>query len=326
MKGRVSPDFIHEVMFSVRLQNIDELTRILHDVSDPRSENYGNYMTKQEVVNLTSNPAANRKIKEYIEQSGATFTHETDGGDFVFASGPIKIWEEMFNTQFFVFHHMRSEYEEPHEIVRAVEYSIPVVLHEYVSSVFNTVDMPMTHYGPVSVSDSSFKTQSRNVSSLATVQYSGYITPGLLKSFYNVDNSIGSADATQSVYQSNSEYYSPSDLAKFQSVFNLQSGIVYNNANHNSDSQCVTNPSNCLEGSLDIQYIMGMSQTSPTYFSVDGTGSFSAFLAAMSAMTSPPLVISIRSDYFRFCRFCLLSSSLLNKNLCHDFLIVWIHP
>jgi tripeptidyl-peptidase I len=288
-------------MFAVQLQNIDELTSILHDVSDPKSDNYGHYLTKQEVVNLTSNPVANRKIREYIEQSGATYTHETDGGDFLFATGPIKIWEEMFDTQFFVFHHVRSENGPPSKIVRAVEYSVPTDLHEYVASVFHTVDMPMMYKGPVISPeeappiDLSINALNGNISSLAALTINGYITPAVLKSFYNVDNSIGSADATQLVYQSISEYYSPADLAKFQSSFNLLPGTVYNNAGHNSDAQCNANYDTCLEGSLDIQYLMGMSQTSPTYFMVDTTGGyFSAYLAQISSMASPPLVISVR--------------------------------
>lgn len=288
-------------MFAVQLLNIDELTKILHDVSDPKSDNYGNYLTKQEVVNLTSNPVANRKIREYIEQSGATFTHETDGGDFVFATGPIKIWEEMFDTQFFIFHHVKSENRPPSQIVRAEEYSVPIDLHEYVASVFHTVDMPMVYKGPMISPkeeipiDLSTDAVNGNISSLAVLTIKGYITPAVLKAFYSVDNSIGSVDATQLLYEAYAEYYSPADLLKFQTNFALLPGTIYNNANHNSDSQCSTSPDNCLEGSLDIQYIMGMSQTSPTYYTVDTTGGyFSTYLAQISAMVSPPLVISVR--------------------------------
>jgi tripeptidyl-peptidase I len=298
-------------MFAVQLQNIDELTSILYDVSDPKSDNYGHYLTKQEVVNLTSNPLANRKIREYIEKSGATYTHETDGGDFVFATGPIKIWEEMFDTEFFVFHHVRSETGPPSKIVRAIEYSVPIDLHEYVASVFHTVDMPMMYKGPVISHEGALPTDlsidafNSKINSLDARTISGYITPDVLRSFYSVDNSIGSADATQLVYQSNSEYYSPSDLAKFQSYFNLLPGTVYNNAGHNSDAQCNANSDTCLEGNLDIQYIMGMSQTSPTYFMVDTTGGyFSSYLAQISAMVSPPLVISVRYVLSYHTSFC----------------------
>lgn len=292
-------------MFAVQLQNMDELTNILHDVSDPKSDNYGNYLTKQEVVNLISNPVANRKIREYVEMSGATFTHETDGGDFVFATGPIKIWEEMFDTEFFVFHHMRSENGPPIKIVRAEEYSVPIYLDEYVASVLHTVDMPMMYKGPVRSPEETLPTDlsidalNANIHSLAgPTTYPGYITPAVLKTFYNVDSSVGSADATQLVYEALSEYYSPADLAKFQSSFQLQSGSVINNSNHNSDSACIANAGVCSEGNLDIQYMMAMSQTSPTYFMIDTTGGFmSAYLAQVSAMISPPLVISIRYTY-----------------------------
>lgn len=307
-------------MFAVQLQNMDELTNILHDVSDPKSDNYGNYLTKQEVVNLTSNPVANRKIREYVEKSGATFTHETDGGDFVFATGPIKIWEEMFDTEFFVFHHMRSENEPPRKIVRAEEYSVPIDLHEYVASVLHTVDMPMMYKGPVRnpeetlPTDLSIDALDANIHSLGGLGiYPGYITPAALKKFYNVDNSVGSADATQLVYEALTEYYSPADLEKFQSAFQLQSAPVINNSNHNSNSTCILNGGVCEEGNLDIQYMMAMSQTSPTYFMIDTTGGYmSAYLAQVSAMVSPPLVISIRYTFSYLACICFSSNTFIH--------------
>ena len=35
---------------------MEQLTKFLHDVSDPTSDNYGQHMTVEAVANLTSNP------------------------------------------------------------------------------------------------------------------------------------------------------------------------------------------------------------------------------------------------------------------------------
>ena len=35
---------------------MEQLTKFLHDVSDPTSDNYGQHMTGEAVANLTSNP------------------------------------------------------------------------------------------------------------------------------------------------------------------------------------------------------------------------------------------------------------------------------
>lgn len=298
-------DQIHEVVFAVQLQRIDELTRILLDVSDPQSDNYGKYMTKQEVVDLTSNPIANSKIREHLTSSGATFIMESDGGDYITASGPISLWEEMFDTRFYAYHQKR-ETGGVLEILRAEEYSVPLHLHEYVSAVFNTVQMPMVvRAGPtpvplkVSPTDKASNSNSNSKrSSAVSKRFPGSITPTVLKSFYNIDSTIGSRNSTQAVFETVTQYYSPQDLLKFQSTFNLNLGPVLNVGGHNNDSQCIMNSENCLEGNLDIQYIMGVAEASPTtFYWINPSKSFVDFLVQVSAMKSPPLVFSIRLVY-----------------------------
>ena len=280
---RAPQEQTHEVMFAVQLQNMAELTQILHDVSDPKSANYGKYLTKQEVVALTSNPAANQIIKEYLTNIGAAIIEESDGGDFITAKGSVELWEETFDTEFYAFHHYKSGRNESSIIVRAEEYSIPSELHKHVSAVFYTVQMPMIiSHGSIS-----------DAVNLASAP--GYITPDVLTSFYNVDSSFGTSSSLQAVYQSLTQYYSPKDLVQFQNLFNLQSSTVTNIGNRNSDAACTANSNDCIEGNLDIQYMMAMSQVSPTtFFWVDPSRGFASFLSQVSSMPKPPLVISIR--------------------------------
>ena len=42
---RVHPLQDHDVIFVIKQRNMDELTRILHDISDPQSANYGQHMS-----------------------------------------------------------------------------------------------------------------------------------------------------------------------------------------------------------------------------------------------------------------------------------------
>ena len=288
---RAPQEQTHDVMFAVQLQNMDELTRILHDVSNPMSAKYGKYMTKQEVVDLTSNPAANKAIRSYLTSIGATIVEESDGGDFITARGPVNLWEETFDTEFYTFHHYKPNGNESTTIVRAEEYSIPLAIHIHVSAVFYTIQMPMiishgTIQTPISNSDAI---------NLAATNYPGTITPDVLTAYYNVDSSFGSSASSQAVYQSLTQYYSPKDLAQFQSQFNVQPSPVINIGNRNSDAACMANSLDCIEGNLDIQYIMAMSQVSPTtFYWVDPSRGFASFLSEVSGMESPPLVISIR--------------------------------
>ena len=278
-------------MFAVQLQNMAKLTQILHDVSNPKSDNYGNYMTKQEVVDLVSNPAANEFIRAYLVNIGATIVEETDGGDFITARGSVELWEETFDTEFYAYHHYKYDNIKPSTILRAEEYSIPSALHKHVSAVFYTVQMPMI------INQGTVRTMNSNLDAhnIASANYPGTITPDVLTAYYNVDTTVGTSSSSQAVYQSLTQYYSPTDLAQFQNQFNKPSSPVINIGNRNKDAACMANPADCGEGNLDIQYIMAISQVSPTtFFWVDPSRSFASFLSQVSSMAAPPLVISIR--------------------------------
>ena len=56
--SRASPDHIHEVVFAIQGNRMDDLTELLHDISDPNSENYGQHMTRAEIEQINSNSAA----------------------------------------------------------------------------------------------------------------------------------------------------------------------------------------------------------------------------------------------------------------------------
>ena len=47
---------VSDMIFAVQQTNIDELTNILYDISDPDSPNYGQHWSNDEVSEFTSNP------------------------------------------------------------------------------------------------------------------------------------------------------------------------------------------------------------------------------------------------------------------------------
>lgn len=332
-KGRASLDHMHEVMFAVQLQNMDYLEAILLDVSNPSSPNYGDYMTKAEVTEMTSNPIANQKIKEYLLQSGASIVSETHGGEYISAKGSIELWEKMFNTEFFVFHHTRVG-SEMIEVIRAEKYSVPLILDNYVASVFHTIQMPLhiksvPAMTPIDLTDEilPFPTATSitydeegkynpsevrsNMSSIHEMKKMhenrilsdihlngryGYITPSVLRSAYNLDGSYGSTVSTQGLFETLTQSYSPSDLLSFQNLYGLsKEGKVISIGDHESDAACLDNGYDCIEGNLDIQYMMGMAENAPTtYWWTEPSNSFGGWLRQVSDMTDPPLVFSIR--------------------------------
>ena len=134
----------HDVIFVIKQRNMDELTRILHDISDPESVNYGKHMSAVEIADLTRNPGSYSRVVKYLNASGASIVSETLYGEYITARASISVWEQMFNTVFYTYalHPLESDSSKIKSFARAEKYSVPMVLDLHVTSVLNTVQMP----------------------------------------------------------------------------------------------------------------------------------------------------------------------------------------
>lgn len=298
---RVEQDYIHEVMFAIKQKNMDKLTDILHDVSDPQSPNYGQHWTREEVANLTSNPEAHDALISYLHSNGASVLSESLAGEYIKVKAPVRVWEKMFNTKFFLF-------DKTHlgkiigSVVRSEELWIPKELDIHIACVLNTIDLPFRSTQRPSVkklSPPSIK-EYESKGSLATkdyswaVSYDGYITPYKIRKFYNMSlSTTGSSKSTQAIYSTYDEYFSPKNLFSFQQEYMSLSITSMNKSygDSSNDAYC-SQYELCVEGSLDSQYLMGTSPLSPTIFWWTNNF-FDDFLYEVSSSTNVPLIISI---------------------------------
>jgi subtilase family serine protease len=186
-RSRISPEINHEVVFVIKQRNMEELKRILYDVSDPYSINYGKHRTRQQVANLTANPISRDYLVSFLTSIGATIVSETLSGEYIKAKAPIRLWEEMFQTEFFMFHRTQDA-DHIDTFVRAEYYYLPASLDSHVQCVFNTVQMPLQlHGGPIEVSEPLDDVDNRN--NKRRSQYTSFrnnlITPDKLKVILN---------------------------------------------------------------------------------------------------------------------------------------------
>ena len=288
-QSRMINDYNHEVIFVIKQKNMEELTRFLHDVSDPLSDNYGQHMTRTGVIELTANLEGRNSVLEYLHATGATVVSETLGSEYVTASAPVSVWEKMFDCEFFMFHQTLEDMTIKN-VVRTESYSIPAVLNNHVESVFNTVDMPHENV---------IKARSGPAVSVAgnerfTSEASSFTNPEKIRNAYNMGTIVGSASSTQGIYASLSQYYSPSDLSRFQSAADLNQQTVSSViGDHESDSACILKPADCSEANLDVQYIMAASPVSPTTFWYTDVLLYSEWLMLVANTAKPSLVYSI---------------------------------
>jgi subtilase family serine protease len=128
-----------------------------------------------------------------------------------------------------------------------------------------------------------------------TSLYAGYITPGVLNAYYGITNNTGSTRTTQAVYETNGQTYSPKNLAQFQANYGLPqykvSAVVGGHENSTLCSAGQTTP--CDEANADIQYLMGVSQLTPTTYWYDTSGDLRMWINAVSRAVNPPKVFSV---------------------------------
>lgn len=274
----------HEVVFSVKQKNLDKLESLFYEVSDPQNkEKYGKFLSRKEVAALTANEEAAAAVTKFLLENGLTITKKSPYGEYISARGRVGQLEKLFNTQFFSF---QSENPKDKPVVRALEYSLPVELVEHVSTVFNTVHLPPRT--PLRLSP---VLKSENKPGKA-----GSINPALLNSYYHIiTTNVGPSLASQSLFESLGQYYSPADLAQFEKEQGVpQQSVAYDIGGYESDDECVADPNNCGEANLDVQYIIAVGQGVPTtYWYEDSSDSFLAWIQAVAATENPPLVHSI---------------------------------
>ena len=288
-KSRASSDHKHEVIFAIQGNSLDDLTKLLHDISDPNSENYGQHMTRAQIEQINSNPTSRDIVIAHIREAGAQVISVSAYGEYITAQAPISVWEKTFDTEFFAFDHTHSADSKPVQVIRAEKYSVPASLHEHLAYVFHTVQMPLAIWGnPIM---HILRNSSNNIFASAST---GTVSPSLLNEYYNIRSNRGTKRSTQALFQTIDQNLSPRDLARFQTYFGLSlEPVTTIIGEHVSDDICIRTPESCTEANLDTQYLMAVSQISPTTHWYTDSNSFAAWLLTVASYADPPKVISI---------------------------------
>lgn len=271
----------HEVIFAVKPKNLVSLEKVLMEVSTPKSSRYGKHLSRKEVADLTSNPEATAAIKAYLLANGAEIVKTTKYGEYITARGNIALWEKLFSTTFFDFQNRLDIAATP--VTRSLDYSIDDSLVNYVEAVFQTSQLPPLMHSKIAPKK------------MTGVLAGSTVVPSLLNSYYNITSNKGNSLASQAVFETIGQYYSEDDLALFEKNYNLPAeSIAVDIGGFESDTICAGDPNTCAEANLDVQYMIAISQGTPTtYWYEPAADSFLAWITAVADSDSPPLVNSI---------------------------------
>ena len=281
----------HQIVIAMKMKNMDKIKEILNDVSNPFSKNYGKHLTSDEVTRLTKNPTSVNHVLRFLKLHNLNIIDRTLNDEFITVEAPINALEKFLNTRFFEYE-VKSNPEQ--RLIRTEEYYIPSYLSDHVSAVFNTVHFP----SPNVIADSlpMKKVIHSEAISLQSNILPKYVTPALINQVYQIPSNIGNSLASQAVYETIDQTFSPADLEKFQTRFQLTvEGVAHVIGGHSSDKVCKKDGGNdCIEANLDIQYLMAVAQRVPsTYYYWSGKDFMVEWLVQVSKMEHPPFVFSI---------------------------------
>jgi len=307
----------HEVVIAVPQNNIEYLQEMAIARSTPGNPLYQKWMTFEEVGSLTSNVRAFNEVTSWLEANNVTISWSSRRREYIKAISTIGKWEEMLHTTFYRHADTRSG-SGTHHHHRCHSYSIPAHLKDHIAHIFNTVQAPpvMTaKYQPNGVREDrsqvlgyglrrsflrtfsgdsltgDFLTGDMNTFASPT----GDITVSAINDIYNIPSNLGSSQLNQSVFQTLNEFYSPNDLEIFQRYYGLTIQDAISIGNHTT-TNCSLSSVSCLEGNLDIQYIMGVAQRTTSLFwwvSSSGGDPFLSWITTVADEPYPPKVNSI---------------------------------
>ncbi len=280
-------DTVHEVMIALHQNNLDVIEAILKERSTPGNELYQHWLTFGEIENYTRNDEAFSAVTNWLGEINATISWISLRKDYLKAVSTIGSWEAALNTKFYLWQDNHRVLKTYH--TRSEHYSIPSHLETHITAIFNTCQVPpiIHHYSTKK------KTNKSKPLSRESPQDSEVSVP-FLDSLYNISSNIGSSSLSQAVFETSSQNFEQSDLTKFQDAYDLTVQAAEVTGTTAATSGC--NSNSCGEGSLDIQYIMGVAQKNVGIFwYIPGeTGDpFYEFLVAVGSTSDPPTILSI---------------------------------
>jgi len=276
----------HELVFAVVQKNTEVLEEQLMLRSTPGTENYQQWMSYEQVHDLSSNIEGSRAVLEWLSVHDVQVTWQSTHQEYIKATATIATWENVLSASFYEWTDQSQKAELSHKektIHRAEHYSLPTSVDKHISGVFNTVQVPPEWKPSYNV----LKQDSKRLLS------GGRVTPAFLNSYYKIAPFTGTVSPAvqQAVFETNGESFSPGDLTRFQDKFGLPRQAALAPYGH-ATTDCIHN--SCYEGNLDVQYLMGIAPGVATIYWYTGTSDpFLTWITNVANSPNPPMVNSI---------------------------------
>lgn len=259
----------------------------LLDISNPKSKNFGKYLSKAEIKEaIGPKDDAVKTVVDYLKSFGVNATTVNGNGDMIQVKMPAPTAEKVFSTEFAKFRHLKERGTTINRITKP--YHLPEEVASVVSVVedimrFPSIREPMLSFGAEETADNEF--------AACGTGCNGYTTPAVLQAAYGYKDvtSVASGNS-MSVAEFQGQYYDQTDLDTFSSACDV-TVTVEEAVGGNNEKLCERG--GCVESLLDIEYIGAISHPIPLTVVYSSTYSLFDWVNTVMEMDSPPLVNSV---------------------------------
>eukprot|EP01132_Coremiostelium_polycephalum_P002398 gene2398-2965_t len=275
-----------ELTFGIRQKNLDKLDAIVEQVSDPDHPHYGKHLTFKQIKELVQpHPESINAVTKWLRMNDVE-PIVTDGQDFIRAKMNLTKAEELLYVSYDKITNQFSKLA----FVRSLDpYTVPLEISEYIDFIGGVNHLPLISPTPKEAKKIPIGLDLGGFNSNGDP----YMSPESIRKSMNVTlKTTKSSKTSQAIAQFLKEYFSESDLEKFQKRFGLASQKIDQILGPNNGSQ----PG--VETALDIQYLMGMAPNATTWVVStaglhEGQEPFLDWLINLSSNPDLPLVHSI---------------------------------
>lgn len=285
------PPADHSVGLSVIVRIDDDgraaLEQKFLEVSDPKSANYGQYLSRDEVTEMLAVPRDRiERIQEYLSGHGCTDIKVAPQQDVVSVECPVSAIETALDTELHFFTH--PEHSDV-QIVRASQhYHLPDHMTRDVTMVGELLQFPLMKRLDL-VGSGSGKGQWPDTCDSS--RCSGLVTPAVLSARYRHPNATDSEEPVEgnsmAVAEFQGQTYKQADLDTFSSSCHVPQGVDVNVGPANTTSR------SGVEAVLDIEFMKAVAPAVPLTVVYSSKYSLLDWCTQITNLEDSPLIHSV---------------------------------
>ncbi|KAJ4484567.1 family S53 protease [Lentinula lateritia] len=298
--GSAPDDKMLNMRINLAMGNQVGLEAALEQASSPTSPTFREWLTKEQVESFAApTTETGEAVTKWLASFNITSIPATPAGDWIKFTIPVKVANQLLNTEYSLFNHTQSGQTS----VRTLQYSIPSDLQPHVKAVHPTTSFngPLRGRAPITAVSATNFTPS--LGERATVDCNATITPACLQTLYGIPTQMVSSSTKSKIGVAG---YTPQnadseDLSTFLKEFrpDLPSTLNFITELYDGATNVQDGTQAGLEANLDTQYTVGLVNGIPTVYEDIGytvqDGPDDGYLDSINyliSQTSPPLVFS----------------------------------